>query len=163
MTFIESKLDLEALTITFVAEFPASTDRVWQLWEDPRQLERWWGPPGYPATFTRHDFTAPGKSVYFMEGPEGDRHYGWWSYESIDAPHSLGFVDGFGDANGDNDPSMPSSGTTTVSIEPAGDVTRMTIFASSPNAEDLQALVAMGMIEGMTLALGQIDAILAED
>jgi len=163
MTFIESTRDDETLTLTFVTEFPATTERVWQLWEDPRQLERWWGPPGYPATFVRHDFEVPGKSVYFMEGPEGDRHYGWWAFESIAAPSALGFVDGFGDADGENDPNMPAPGRNTVSIESAGDVTRMTIVAHSPSLESLEAVVAMGMIEGMTLGLGQIDAILAED
>lgn len=163
MPSITSHQDLEALTLTFVAELPASVDRAWQLWSDPRQLERWWGPPGYPATFTRHDFSVPGRSVYFMEGPEGDRHYGWWSFESISAPAALAFVDGFGDADGEVDPAMPAPGRTSVSIEPADGGARMTIVASSPDRDTLEALVAMGMIEGMTLALGQIDAILAED
>ena len=163
MTFIESKLDVDALTLTFVTEFPATVERVWQLWADPRQLERWWGPPGYPATFTRHDFSVPGKAVYFMEGPEGDRHYGWWSFDEISAPNALGFVDGFGDADGENDPSMPAPGRNAVSIERVGDVTRMTIVGHSPTLESLEAGLAMGMVEGMTLGLGQIDAILAED
>ncbi len=163
MTFIESKLDVEALALTFVTEFPATPERVWQLWADPRQLERWWGPPGYPATFIRHDFEVPGKAVYFMEGPQGDRHYGWWSFDTISAPNSLAFADGFGDANGENDASMPAPGRNVVSIEPVGDVTRMTIVAHSPTRESLEAGLAMGMVEGMTLGLGQIDAILAED
>ncbi len=44
-----------ARTMTLEAEFDASPERVWQLWADPRQLERWWGPPTYPATVTTHD------------------------------------------------------------------------------------------------------------
>jgi len=163
MTFIESTSDPEALTLTFVAEFPASVERVWRLWEDPRQLERWWGPPGYPATFTRHDFTVPGRSVYFMTSPEGDRHYGWWTFESISAPTSLDFVDGFGDADGNPATDMPSPSSSTVTIEAAGDRTRMTIVGRYDSREQMEQLVAMGMIEGMTLALGQIDAILAAD
>jgi hypothetical protein len=31
--------------LVLVAEFDAPIERVWQLWADPRQLERWWGPP----------------------------------------------------------------------------------------------------------------------
>ena len=38
MTIISSHKDPEALTLTFVAEFDASVDRVWQIWKDPRQL-----------------------------------------------------------------------------------------------------------------------------
>ena len=39
------------LTLTITAEFNAPVTRVWELWENPRLLERWWGPPTYPATF----------------------------------------------------------------------------------------------------------------
>ena len=56
MTVTTVRKDTEALTMTLDAEFEASPERVWQLWSDPRQLERWWGPPAYPATFTAHDF-----------------------------------------------------------------------------------------------------------
>ena len=70
MTVTAVHKDPDALTMTLTAEFDASPERVWQLWADPRQLERWWGPPIYPATFTRHDL-APGSRVeYHMTGPE---------------------------------------------------------------------------------------------
>ena len=47
-------------TMTITAEFDAPVERVWQLWADPRQLERWWGPPTYPATVVDHDLAAGG-------------------------------------------------------------------------------------------------------
>ena len=52
MTVTAVRKDPDALTMTLTAEFEASPERVWDLWADPRQLERWWGPPTYPATFT---------------------------------------------------------------------------------------------------------------
>ena len=71
MTVTAVRKDPQTLTMTLEAEFDASPERVWQLWADPRQLERWWGPPTYPATFTRHDL-APGSRVeYHMTGPDG--------------------------------------------------------------------------------------------
>ena len=70
MTVTAVRKDPDALTMTLTAEFDASPERVWELWADPRQLERWWGPPTYPATFTAHDL-APGSRVeYHMTGPE---------------------------------------------------------------------------------------------
>ena len=39
MTVISTTKDADALTMTVVADLDASIDRVWQLWEDPRQLE----------------------------------------------------------------------------------------------------------------------------
>jgi enoyl-[acyl-carrier-protein] reductase (NADH) len=44
--------------MTLEAEFDASPERMWQLWADPRQLERWCGPPTYLATFTTESITG---------------------------------------------------------------------------------------------------------
>ena len=68
--------DPEHLTMTITAELDATVDRAWQLWADPRQLEQWWGPPGYPATFTTHDMTAGAHVSYFMTGPDSGQHHG---------------------------------------------------------------------------------------
>ncbi len=51
--------DPETLTMTVIADFAADLRRLWQVYVDPRQLERFWGPPEYPSTFTHHD-AAPG-------------------------------------------------------------------------------------------------------
>ncbi|MFJ3958246.1 SRPBCC domain-containing protein [Arthrobacter sp. NPDC090010] len=161
MTVVSSVKDFEALTLTIVNEFDASVDRVWQLWEDPRQLERWWGPPTWPATFTEFEFTAGGSAKYHMTGPEGDKAHGWWKFLAIGRPTSLEIQDGFADENGEPDQSM-ASGTMRVSIEDLGGRTRMTIASHNDTVEQLQQLIDMGMEEGMKEALGQIDAILAE-
>ena len=60
MTVTSIDTDFEALTLTIVADFDAPRERVWELWADPRKLERWWGPPDYPATFERHELTPGG-------------------------------------------------------------------------------------------------------
>ena len=41
MTVTAVRKDPQALTMTIDAEFDAPPERVWQLWADPRQLERW--------------------------------------------------------------------------------------------------------------------------
>ena len=85
MTVTNVERDTEAKTMTITAEFDAPVDRVWQLWEDPRQLERWWGPPTYPATFVDHDLSTGGGATYYMTGPEGDQPHGWWRVLAVDA------------------------------------------------------------------------------
>jgi uncharacterized protein YndB with AHSA1/START domain len=145
------------------AEFDASAERVWQLWADPRQLERWWGPPTYPATFTRHDL-APGSRVeYHMTGPTGDQPRGYWDIIESDPPRSLVFHDGF--ANDDGTPNELLAGTEArVTITEIGDGrTRMSIESRFPSAEAMAQVLEMGMEEGLTQAVAQIDAILAED
>ena len=73
MTVLSTTPDTEARTLTVVAEFAAPPARVWQLWSDPRQLERWWGPPTWPATFVEHDLVPGGSARYVMTGPEGEQ------------------------------------------------------------------------------------------
>jgi uncharacterized protein YndB with AHSA1/START domain len=160
MTVVSSQKNVEALTLTFVADFDASPERVWQVWEDPRQLERWWGPPTWPATFERHHLAPGGESRYFMTGPEGDKSHGWWRVTSTDAPTRLEFEDGFAHENGEPNNDMPTV-RVVVTFAATGDGTRMTSVTSFDTAEQLEQLIEMGMDEGMRLAMGQIDEILA--
>jgi uncharacterized protein YndB with AHSA1/START domain len=162
MTVTAVRKDPEALTMIVEAEFAASPERVWQLWADPRQLERWWGPPTYPATFTRHDL-APGSRVeYHMTGPEGDQPKGYWDIVEVDPPRGLVFRDGFANDDGSPNTDLPQ-GTARVRIESIGaGRTRMSIESAFPSHEAMEQVLAMGMEEGLTQAVGQIDAILAE-
>ena len=161
MTVVSSHKDVENLTLTFTAEFDANVDRVWQVWEDPRQLERWWGPPTWPATFDRLEFTPGGDARYYMTGPEGQKAHGWWKVIAIDAPNRLEFEDGF--AGDDGEPLDPEDTTRcVVTLEQDAGVTRMISVTRFTSAEQLQQMSEMGMIEGMTEAMGQIDGILAE-
>src|SRR3977135_4541053 len=91
-----------ARTLTIVAEFDKPVERVWQVWADPRQLERWWGPPTYPATVDTHDLRPGGQVQYHMTGPEGDQPRGYWNVDAVQPPYRLVFRDGF--ANGDGTP-----------------------------------------------------------
>jgi uncharacterized protein YndB with AHSA1/START domain len=161
MPVIDTKQDLDGLKFTLVAEFDAPVERVWQIWEDPRQLERWWGPPEWPATFSKHEFTPGGKASYYMTGPDGETAGGWWKFTSIEAPHKLVFEDGFADDDGEP---VPDMGTTyaTVTLESIGGRTRMTTESRFESSEQLEKMLEMGMVEGMESAMGQIDAILAE-
>ena len=161
MPFISSTKDAEALTMTVVGEFDAGVDRLWQLWKDPRQLERWWGPPLWPATFATYDLRPGGGAHYFMTGPEGEQMHGFWRITAVEAPHSMSFDDGF--ANSDGSPIDPADVLASrVTIEWSGQGSRMTIFSRFRSAAQLEEMVQIGMEEGMTQAVGQIDAILAE-
>ncbi|WP_214413881.1 SRPBCC family protein [Sphaerisporangium fuscum] len=161
MTVISAQKDDQALTITFVAEFDAGVERVWQVWEDARRLERWWGPPMWPATFTEHDFTVGGRSRYYMTGPDGQVTRGWWTMTAIEAPDRLEFDDGFDGEEGDPLVALdPAHMAVTIEALEAG--ARMTLVTSYTNSEQFEQLVAMGVTEGMSMALGQIDGILAD-
>jgi uncharacterized protein YndB with AHSA1/START domain len=163
MTVTVVRKDPHALSLTLEAEFEASPQRVWQLWSDPRQLERWWGPPTYPATFTRHELKPGGRVEYHMTGPEGDQPGGYWEVEEVDPPHSLAVRDGFANEDGSPNLEMPTNEFRVTIEEIGAGRTRMSIVSTFPSTEAMEQLLAMGMEEGITGAVGQIEEILAED
>lgn len=153
--------DTEAVTMTVESEWDATVEQVWDLWADPRKLERWWGPPTYPATVVDHDLRAGGRVSYFMTGPDGDKSAGYWEVLVADAPHILEVRDGFADDSGTPNDQMPTMVMRTT-IQAISDTrTRMTTVTQFPSVEAMDQLVNMGMEEGMREAMSQIEAVLA--
>src|SRR5690606_5442536 len=130
------------------------------LWADPRQLERWWGPPTYPATFEAFDFTPGGSAAYKMTGPEGDTHRGWWRFNAVNPPSSLEFADGFAHDDGTPNDELPSMTVRVQLSERQGGGTRMEVRSSFASREQMEQIIAMGAVEGMQEAFGQMDALL---
>ena len=153
--------DTEQLTMTMVAEYDVTAERAWQLWDDPRQLERWWGPPVYPATFVDHDLRPGARVTYFMTGPTGDQPRGFWDVLEVEAPRRLVVQDGFADETWTPIDVMPSTRMVLDIADREGGGVTMTITSTFASLEAMQQLIEMQMEEGMTLAMGQIDAILA--
>ncbi|MFW0785321.1 SRPBCC domain-containing protein [Gordonia sp. CPCC 206044] len=158
VTDVTHDIDTRSLTIT--AEFAASPARVWQVYADPRQLEKIWGPPTYPATVVEHDFTPGGRVTYYMTGPEGDKHAGYWVLDKIDEPHVFTFRDGFADENFNPIESMPESNNTYTFAERDGR-TVATYSSTYATPEALQQVLDMGIVEGASGAINQIDDLLA--
>ncbi|WP_314428188.1 SRPBCC family protein [uncultured Microbacterium sp.] len=153
--------DAENLTMTVVADLAAPIERVWDAYSDPRQLERFWGPPGWPATFTAWDHTVGGKANYTMHGPRGEKASGTWEFLRIDAPHSFEVLDAFADEQGTPDADLPSM-RMTFTFESTADGTRMVNTSHFATADALEQIVAMGAVEGTRLAMSQLDAVLQD-
>ena len=85
--------DPENLTMTLIADVDASVDRLWRAFTQPEQLERFWGPPGWPATFTEFSFAPGGRARYHMTSPQGEASYGAWEFLKIDEPDSFEVLD----------------------------------------------------------------------
>jgi uncharacterized protein YndB with AHSA1/START domain len=161
MTVLAVDRDPVALTLTIVCDFDAPAARVWQVWADPRRLERWWGPPTYPATVVDHDLAPGGRVTYFMTGPDGATYHGWWRVTAVDAPHSLEFEDRFADESGRPDDTLPITSIEVRLTAATAAKTRMTMISRFASIADMERVIAMGTEQGMALAVEQIDAILA--
>lgn len=153
--------DPAALSMTVVAEFPVPVQRLWDAYADPRQLERFWGPPTYPARFTRHDMYPGGRSEYAMTGPAGDVSRGYWEFLSVLPLESFEVRDGFAAEDGSDNHDMPSMRMVfRFSTTATGSQVQTTTYFNS--VEDLDQLLAMGMEEGMREAMAQMDAVVAD-
>lgn len=161
MTVTNVHKDPENRTMTISAGFDAPVEKVWRMWGDPRLLERWWGPPTWPATFVDHDLSPGGMVTYYMTGPEGEKSSGWWRVREVAPPHHLSFEDGFADDSGNPNPDLPTT-EVVVTIEAADEGTTMTMRSVFPSREAMEQLISMGMEEGIVGAMNQIDDILAE-
>ena len=160
MPVVDIRTDLDNRTLTIVADFAAPVERVWQVYADPRQLERVWGPPTYPATVVDHDLRPGGRVTYFMTGPEGDKHAGYWAVTAVDEPHGFSFDDGFADLEFNPNPALPvSKNVYTFAANDGG--TRATFVGTYESAEALQQVLDMGIVEGASSAINQIDDLIA--
>ena len=143
--------DLDARTLTITAEFAAPVERVWEVYADPRQLERVWGPPAYPATFVDHDLAPGGRMNYFMTSPEGEKYYAYWDIADRRRAARLllqGRLRRRRDLHAN--PEMPESTQVYAFADDDGG-TRATFVATYADAESLQKVLDMGAVEGSTL------------
>lgn len=152
--------DIDNRTLTITAEFAAPVERVWEVYADPRQLEKVWGPPTHPATFVDHDLAPGARCTYYMTAPDGQKFGGWWQITEVDAPHRFTFDDGFADADLNPVDTAPVSHSVfTFAAHDGG--TRAVYTSTYDTAEGLQQVLDMGVVEGATTSINQIDGLLA--
>jgi uncharacterized protein YndB with AHSA1/START domain len=149
MPVTDVQQDLDHLTLTITADFAAPVERIWQVYADPRQLEKVWGPPTYPATVVDHDLTPGGRVTYYMTGPEGDKHAGYWRVTAVDEPTSFA-----------PRPDLPVSNNVFTFTEHNGG-TRAIYVSRYQSAEALKQVLDMGIVEGATSSINQIDDLVA--
>jgi uncharacterized protein YndB with AHSA1/START domain len=160
MTITSVDTDYDSLTVTLIADFDNPIDQVWELWSDPRKLERWWGPPGHPATVEKHALIPGGEVTYFMTGPEGARHRGMWRVTSVDPPASLQFIDAFADSDGAPLEDSPLSEIRVRLLEREGG-TRMEMRMTFETREDMERIVDLGTVEALKQGVSEMNRLLS--
>lgn len=151
----------QELTLTVIAEYPVPVTRLWDAYADPRQIERFWGPREWPATFTRHDMAVGGESHYYMTGPDGQQSRGYWKYLAVDPYKSFEVQDGFANEQGEANANMPSM-RMVFRFDSTATGSRFTSTTWFSSLETMEQLVQMGMMEGMKSAMSQIDDVVTD-
>lgn len=153
--------DLQNLTMTVVADFPVPVRRLWDAYADPRQIEQFWGPEEWPATFTRHDVCTGGRSHFYMAGPDGEQSHGFWEFLNVKEGKSFEVADGFADQNGVPNPEMPTM-RMVFRFDETAEGSRLTTTTYFNSLDELEKLLSMGMEEGLRSAMSQIDDVVTD-
>ena len=151
--------DLDSLSLTLLADFGAPIERVWQLWADPRQLERWWGPPSHPATMEKHDLAVGGEVAYVMTGP-GGRGVPRLVARHVGRPAEIAGVHRrLGQPGRHAEPAAPTTAVQMRLSERDGG-TRMELRFTFESQEHMDQLERRGAFDVFPQSVGQMDGIL---
>ena len=154
--------DLANRKLLVEREFDAPVEKVWKAWTDSNLLDQWWAPKPWKANTKSMDFREGGFWLYYMEGPEGEKHYARADYKSIDPNRSFALEDMFCDENGNKVGDMPSM-RWDARFSPTETGTKVEIEITFDSIADLDKIVEMGFKEGFTAAHANLDELLAEE
>lgn len=147
-------------TITVKREFAAELPVVWDAFTKSEILDQWWAPRPWKARTKVMDFREGGSWLYAMVGPEGEEHWSFINYETIQPQKSFSGIDGFSDADGNINTEFPQSKWEN-SFQGNGDETLVTIQVVYDDLAQLETIIQMGFKEGLTMAMEGLDELLA--
>ncbi|MES1225610.1 MAG: SRPBCC domain-containing protein [Bacteroidota bacterium] len=154
--FFDFTVSKENKTIMVIREFAANPDRVWEAWTKPELLDQWWAPKPWKTNTVSMDFRDGGTWLYYMQGPDGSRHYCRADYKLITVNKSFEGLDAFCDEQGNINHDFPRMNwKTEFSKTSIG--TKVDIKITFSSLEDLEKIIEMGFKEGFTSALGNLD------
>lgn len=155
------KKDLANKKIKVIREFDAPAAEVWKAWTEPKILDQWWAPNPWKAVTVSMDFRPGGKWFYYMQGPDGTKHYCNFVFDTITANKSFSGQDAFTDENGKVNDAMPQM-SWNVNFNSSGESTKVSIDIRSKSEDDLRKIIEMGFEEGFAAAHKNLDGLLAK-
>ena len=147
--------DVEALTLTVVADFDAPVRRLWDAYLDPRQIERFWSPPSLPTVFVRHDGYVGGRSEWVVSTPDGNEVKLSWIWGAIDELKSFEALDGDG-------PPIHGPVRMVFTFEETSAGSRVSTTSYFDTTDGWHEAIDMDMDQHMSEAMSQMDAVLAD-
>jgi uncharacterized protein YndB with AHSA1/START domain len=155
----EFEADKDRSTITVIREFDGPRQLVWDCHTKRELLDRWFAPKPL-TTKTKHmDFRPGGYWHYAMITPDGEKYWSRLDYETVDPIDGYSAQDGFCDEAGAVNPDLPRSQWKVAFVDENGR-TLVTTVVQYASAEALQAVIAMGMKEGLASTLERLDELL---
>lgn len=157
--FLSFDVDKDNRKITVNREFASQKPLVWKAWTTAEILDQWWAPKPWKAVTESMDFSVGGRWIYYMLGPEGEKHWSFAEYKDIEPQDRFSAIDGFCDENKNINQDMPQT-FWNVNFEDKGGATMVRIYLTYDKLEDLEKILEMGFQEGFTMGLGNLDEVL---
>lgn len=154
-------VDKEKNTITVKREFAAKRQLVWDCYTKKELLDQWFAPEPFTTKTKEMNFKEGGHWLYAMVDPEGKEYWGRMDYLTIKPIDYYSGLDGFCDENGQLNPQLPRS-TWDVTFTDAGSNAMVITVVSYKSLADLEAVLQMGMKEGLTSTLDRLDSLLSK-
>ena len=127
----------------FERTFDAPRERVWQAFVDPEIVPRWWGKHGTTTTVEEMDVRVGCAWRYVNRADDREPVAFYGEYLEIEAPERFRWTFLF-DVPGVG----PQGGPETHTFEDLGGRTRVRSVSEIGAAEDIEAAMAVGMVEG---------------
>ena len=153
--------DVANRKLNVVREFDAPLEQVWQAWTQSELLDQWWAPKPWKAITQSMDFKEGGRWRYYMEGPDGSRHYCVMNYKSIVPNKVFTGDDAFCDENGNINKELPGMNwKSNFSKTETG--TKVEVEITFASEADMEKIIEMGFKEGFAAAHNNLDELLAQ-
>lgn len=147
---------VEDRVLTLTRTFGAPRELVFAAFSQCEHLQHWWGPSGWTLPVCEMDFRPGGAWYYCMGGPHGETSCGLMTYHEIVEPERIVATDGFADEQGNLLEEMPSMRNTLIFSERDGKTT-LTNRVQFASVAELEKVLAMGMMEGITETFERLD------
>jgi uncharacterized protein YndB with AHSA1/START domain len=141
--------------------FDAPKQLVYTVFTQPAHISQWWAPFGYTIPVCKIDLRPDGLWHYCMKSPEGDSHWVASVYREIVENERIVYTCSFADENANLLDVIPKHMATVNFTEIEGK-TKLIIRIQLESADDLKSTLEMGMAEGLTVTLINLESYLKE-
>ena len=152
--------------IVISREFAAPRQLVWDVWTQPKHIEKWFGPKGFDTRVDKLDFKVGGRSAYVMIGPDGVEYPSAGVFQEIVPIEKIvttdEFGEGFDEIEAMKNVDLPKGMISTFLFDDLGERTKLTSITSHPTVEDRKKHEAMGVVAGWNSSLDKLEEYLAE-
>lgn len=146
--------------MTITRDFAAPRANVWAAYTQSNLLDQWWAPKPWKAVTKSMDFREGGRWHYYMAGPEGEKHWCFLDFTTIRAKDTFSGHDGFCDEQGNVNKEMPQMDIKNTFTDANGG-THVQVEVTFSTEEDMKKILEMGAAEGFSMALDNLEEVLA--